>query len=110
MKHIIILALVLVIAGISFGTWWESSDWSDSGHINWVGQLTFQHYQNKSVLYSENITFYILPYSVLTVNHGTFNFTIDVHVAALFTYVPINGTAVGVIHDRDGMTFPVFKQ
>jgi hypothetical protein len=110
MKRVVILTLILIIAGVSFGTWWESSDWSDSGHINWVGQLKFKHYQNNSLLYSQNITFYLLPYSVQTTSHGVFNFSIDVHPNFNDNYIPLNGTTVGVIHDRDGMTFPVFKQ
>jgi hypothetical protein len=109
-EKIATLALVGLMIGISFSMWSESSDWSDTGHINWVGQLTPQHYQNNSLFYSQNITFFLLPYSVLTTSHGTFNFTIDVHVDALMTYIPLNGTSVGVTHDRDGITFIVFKQ
>jgi hypothetical protein len=109
MKITIILISVAMV-GMVLGTWFESPEWSDTGHINWVGQLTPQHYESNSLLYSQNITFSLLPYSVLTASHGVFNFTVDVHPDALMTYVPLNGTVVGVTHDHDGLTFPVFKQ
>jgi hypothetical protein len=109
-KNMSAFFVALLIVGVGFGVWWESSDWSDSGHINWVGQLQPQHYENCAPLFCQNIMFFILPYSVQTLSHGTFNFTIDVHPAALMTYAPVNGTSVGVTHDRDGMVFPVFNK
>jgi hypothetical protein len=111
MKHrIAVVVLCLIGIGMLIGTWFESSDWSDNGHINWVGELKLQHYENNSLMFSQNITFYLLPYSVQTTSHGVFNFSIDVHPNFNDNYIPLNGTIVGVTHDRDGMTFPVFKQ
>jgi hypothetical protein len=111
MNRLMVLGYIMIgISLVGFGTWWESADWSDSGHINWIGQLTLQHYENKSVMFSQNVTFYLLPYSVQTTSHGTWNFTVDVHPDALMTWVPTLGLSVSVTHDRDGMTFPVIQK
>jgi hypothetical protein len=110
MKLFVIPTLIVLVLSIGVAVWWQSPDWSDSGHINWVGTLQYQHYENKSVWFEQNVTFYLLPYSVQTTSHGVFNFSVDVHPDALMTWVPTIGLSVSVTQNRDGMTFPVIQK